>query len=428
MPPSFTFSNSPMMYPPSLHFLKLTNDLPPPPFTFSHSPMMYPPFTFSHSPMIYPPLHFLALTNDPPSFTNDLPPPFTHTNDLPPPFTFSHSPMMYPPSFTFSHSPMMYPPPFTFSHSPMIYPPPFTFSHLIEDEEQFYAVKVLDKNQIILENAVQQCKDEATIQSMLGHHPFIVKVLEFWQSRSHLYIVLTFVPYGDMFTLWSYHGHFPETLVKYQIAELAVVISYLHKSGVIYRDMKMENILFDFDGHTQITDFGLAKWLTYGEKTRTVCGTLQYMAPEVLSVVAYGHTADWWSLGVLMYTMLTGEYPVDGAANHFEMASLVSECEYLLPTYISEKCQAVVSRLLTKCPNRRLTDLFSLQNLPFFKGIDFNALIEKQISLRNVVPPDFFDVPVESEDSYLCNGSLNEFSEFDDFVWHLPPDVVPVYV
>lgn len=297
-----------------------------------------------------------------------------------------------------------------------------------EDEEQFYAVKVLDKNQIILENAVQQCKDEATIQSMLGHHPFIVKVLEFWQSRSHLYIVLTFVPYGDMFTLWSYHGHFPETLVKYQIAELAVVISYLHKSGVIYRDMKMENILFDFDGHTQITDFGLAKWLTYGEKTRTVCGTLQYMAPEVLSVVAYGHTADWWSLGVLMYTMLTGEYPVDGAANHFEMASLVSECEYLLPTYISEKCQAVVSRLLIKCPNRRLTDLFSLQNLPFFKGIDFNALIEKQISLRNVVPPDFFDVPVESEDSYLCNGSLNEFSEFDDFVWHLPPDVVPVYV
>lgn len=297
-----------------------------------------------------------------------------------------------------------------------------------EDEEQFYAVKVLDKNQIILENAVQQCKDEATIQSMLGHHPFIVKVLEFWQSRSHLYIVLTFVPYGDMFTLWSYHGHFPETLVKYQIAELAVVISYLHKSGVIYRDMKMENILFDFDGHTQVTDFGLAKWLTYGEKTRTVCGTLQYMAPEVLSVVAYGHTADWWSLGILMYTMLTGEYPVDGAANHFEMASLVSECEYLLPMYISEKCQAVVSRLLTKCPNRRLTDLFSLQNLPFFKGIDFNALIEKQISLRNVVPPDFFDVPVESEDSYLCNGSLNEFSEFDDFVWHLPPDVVPVYV
>lgn len=296
------------------------------------------------------------------------------------------------------------------------------------EEEQFYAVKVLEKNQIILENAVQQCKDEATIQSMLGHHPFIVKVLEFWQSRSHLYIVLTFVPYGDMFTLWSYHGHFPETLVRYQIAELGVVINYLHKSGVIYRDMKMENILFDFDGHTQITDFGLAKWLNFGERTRTVCGTLQYMAPEVLSVMPYGHTADWWSLGVLMYTMLTGEYPVDGAANHFEMANLVSECEYYLPTYITDKCENVVSRLLTKCPNRRLTDLFSFQNLPFFKGIDFNALIEKQISLRNFVPPDFFDVPLESEESYACNGSLNEFNEFDECVWHLPEDAVPVYV
>ncbi|XP_029651494.1 ribosomal protein S6 kinase-related protein [Octopus sinensis] len=298
-----------------------------------------------------------------------------------------------------------------------------------DDEKQFYAVKVLEKRQIILENAVQQCKDEACIQSMLGHHPFLVKVLEFWQSRSYLYIVLTYVPYGDMFTLWSYHGYFPEELVRYHIAELAVVLSYLHKSGVIYRDMKMENILFDYDGHIQVTDFGLAKWLHIGEKTRTVCGTLQYMAPEVLSVMPYGHTADWWSLGVLMYTMLIGEYPIDGAVNHFDMAQHVFECEYELPEYITEKCAHVVSRLLTKCHNRRLTDLFSLQNLPFFKGINFNALIEKQISLRTLVVENFFDVPAESEESYTYNESTNEFSEFDDdYIWHLPPDVVPIFV
>ncbi|GAB1602121.1 ribosomal protein S6 kinase-related protein-like [Argonauta hians] len=299
------------------------------------------------------------------------------------------------------------------------------------DEKQFYAVKVLEKRQIILENAVQQCKDEACIQSMLGHHPFIVKVLEFWQSRTFLYIVLTYVPYGDMFTLWSYHGYFPEELVCYHVAQLASVLSYLHKSGVIYRDMKMENILFDYDGNIQVTDFGLAKWLHIGEKTRTVCGTLQYMAPEVLSVVPYGHSADWWSLGVLMYTMLMGEYPVDGAVNHFEMAQRVFDCEYEIPEYISEKCAHVVARLLTKCHNRRLTDLFSLQNLPFFRGINFNALIEKQVSLRTLVPEGFFDVPADSEEgeeSYTYNDSNTDFSEFDEYVWHLPPDVVPVFV
>lgn len=176
-----------------------------------------------------------------------------------------------------------------------------------EDEKQFYAMKVLNKKQIIVENAIQQCKDEAAIQSILGDHPFVVKCHEYWQSKKFLYIVLEYIPFGDMFTLWTFHGYFPEALVRIYVAELAMVLDYLHKAGVIYRDMKMENILFDAEGHIQLTDFGLAKWLARGEKTRTVCGTLQYMAPEVLAVYPYGHTADWWSLGILMYAMLVGK-------------------------------------------------------------------------------------------------------------------------
>ncbi|CAG5130055.1 unnamed protein product, partial [Candidula unifasciata] len=259
-----------------------------------------------------------------------------------------------------------------------------------EDEKKFYAVKVLDKAQIIQEGAIRQCKDEATIQSMAGEHLFVVKAHEYWQSSGNLFIVLDYVPYGDMFTLWTFHGAFPEKLVQVYIAEMAMVIDFLHNASVIYRDVKMENILFNAKGHIQLTDFGLAKWLQGGDVTRTVCGTLQYMAPEVLSVYPYGHSADWWSLGILMYAMLAGRYPVDGADTHTKMAQKVFESDFFLPSTISDSAQDVINKLLTKSPHKRLCDVNSLQDLDFFQGIFFPDLIEQKLNPLDVVPEDFF--------------------------------------
>ncbi|KAL5016905.1 hypothetical protein ScPMuIL_006494 [Solemya velum] len=295
-----------------------------------------------------------------------------------------------------------------------------------EDAKQYYALKVLNKTQIIVERANQQVKDEAAIQTMLGDHPFIVKSHEYWQSRRYLYIVLDYVPHGDMFTLWTFHGFFPDKLVGVYIAEMAMVLDYLHNSGVIYRDIKMENMLFDPTGHIQLTDFGLAKWLQKGEKTRTVCGTLQYMAPEVLAVYPYGHTADWWSMGILMYAMLAGKYPVEGAKNHVEMGQKVYDSDFLLPPHV---CDAAQDVLLTKNPQKRLTDLQSLQTCDFYKNFDLTALTERKISPRDVVPPDFFPMSgvrysYAPEVFAPENGSFSEF----DFVWNLPPGAEPVYV
>ncbi|XP_052073932.1 ribosomal protein S6 kinase-related protein-like [Mytilus californianus] len=298
-----------------------------------------------------------------------------------------------------------------------------------EDEKQNYAVKVMGKTQIIVENAIQQCKDEAAIQAMLGDHPFIVKLHEYWQSRKFLYIVLDYVPFGDMFTLWTFHGYFPQPLVKIYVSQLALVLDYLHNAGVIYRDLKMENILFDQEGNIQLTDFGLSKWLTKGEKTRTICGTLQYMAPEVLVSHPYGHTADWWSLGILMFVMLAGKYPAEGALDHMEMTKLVWECDYLLPNHCSDSAQEVVSKLLIKSPEKRMTDLSALQNLAFYKGINFTAVIEKKISPKQSVPVDFFPMSgvsfsyspnTDPSSAYLVNGK-DPFAGFD-CVWNLPPD------
>ncbi|XP_021365952.1 serine/threonine-protein kinase S6KL-like isoform X1 [Mizuhopecten yessoensis] len=298
-----------------------------------------------------------------------------------------------------------------------------------EDEKQVYAMKVMSKTQIIVEGAIQQCKDEAAIQAMLGDHPFIVKLHEYWQSKKFLYIVLDYIPYGDTFTLWTFHGYFPEQLVKVFVAEMAMVLDYLHKSGVIYRDIKMENILLDVNGHIQLTDFGLSKWLNIRERTRTVCGTLQYMAPEVLSAQAYGHTADWWSLGILMFVMLAGKYPAEGASDHKEMATKVFDCDYLLPNFVSDRAQEVIDKLLMKRPERRLSDLFTLQNMPFYRLFDFTSAIERKINPKTVVPEDFFPMTGVSF-SYSPNTEPpeeDEFAEFD-FVWNLPSDAEPVFV
>lgn len=297
-----------------------------------------------------------------------------------------------------------------------------------EDEKEYYAMKVMSKTQIIVEGAIQQCKDEAAIQAMLGDHPFIVKLHEYWQSKKYLYIVLEYVRYGDLFTLWSFHGYLPEMLSRVYVAEMAMVLDYLHKSGVIYRDIKMENILLDVEGHIQLTDFGLAKWLNRGERTRTICGTLQYMAPEVLATTPYGHTADWWSLGILMYVILAGRYPAEGAQDHDEMLKLVWDSDYLLPNHISDKAQEVINKLLMKNPDKRLTDLLALQNTAFYSNFNFTAVLEKKVSPKDIVPPDFFPMTGVSY-SYAPQPppSEDEFAQFD-FVWNLPPETEAVFV
>ncbi|GFR73726.1 serine/threonine protein kinase [Elysia marginata] len=176
----------------------------------------------------------------------------------------------------------------------------------------------------------------------------------------------------------------------------------------------MENILFDQKGHIQLTDFGLAKWLQGGEQTRTVCGTLQYMAPEVLSVYPYSHSADWWSLGILMYAMLAGRYPVDGADTHTRMAQKVFDCDYLLPSNVSDAAQDVINQILTKSPHKRLGDMYTLQDLHFFQDVFFPDLLDKKISPIDVVPPDFFPMTGESWAPHLLTEEeMRNFEQFD---------------
>nr|XP_014087597.2 serine/threonine-protein kinase S6KL isoform X2 [Bactrocera oleae] len=137
-----------------------------------------------------------------------------------------------------------------------------------------YALKVLKKSKIIEENSVQQIKDEADIQKLCGHHSFIVQQVDSWQNRRNLHILSEYVPNGELFSKLT---HFSLDLIRVYLAEIALAIDFLHNAGVIYRDVKPENILLTGNFHIKITDFGLSKWLRLGATTRTMCGTFQYM-------------------------------------------------------------------------------------------------------------------------------------------------------
>ncbi|KAI8436936.1 hypothetical protein MSG28_010362, partial [Choristoneura fumiferana] len=144
-------------------------------------------------------------------------------------------------------------------------------------ENRDYALKVLNKGQVVSENAVRQVKEEARIQEACGHHSFIAGSVSRWQTKKRLYIVSEYIPCGELLALLERYHIIPEELVKILIAEIASAIDFLHNAGVIYRDLKPENILLDQNYHIKLIDFGLSKWLSIGSRTTTLCGTLQYM-------------------------------------------------------------------------------------------------------------------------------------------------------
>ncbi|KAF4527851.1 hypothetical protein B566_EDAN016496 [Ephemera danica] len=175
------------------------------------------------------------------------------------------------------------------------------------DIKKEFAMKVLYKSQLIAENGVEQVKLEVTIQSMCGHHPFVVNCLYFWQSRKKIFIVSEYMPGGELLGLWQQYGALPEPLVQLYIAELALALDFLHNAGIIFRDLKLENILLNERSHVKLIDFGMAKWLKIGERTHTLCGTIHYMAPELMRLMPYGHAVDWWALGIIAYCLLDGQ-------------------------------------------------------------------------------------------------------------------------
>lgn len=244
---------------------------------------------------------------------------------------------------------------------------------------KIYAMKVMKKNNIIARNQVQHMRDEKTILQKISH-PFIVKLNYAFQSEDSLFLVLDFVNGGEVFHHLKVEKRFKEERTRFYASEIALAIMHLHKNGIVYRDLKPENILLDKDGHIIITDFGLSKEVDENSKNqfKTMAGTPEYLAPEILTGGGHSYEVDWWSFGNLLYEMLTGLTPFF-SKNIRVMYHKILNAEIEFPSYVSEKARDLILRLLERDPSVRLKSEGVRSHL-FFEDVDWDSVEAKKIT------------------------------------------------
>ncbi|XP_052742669.1 ribosomal protein S6 kinase alpha-5 isoform X2 [Bicyclus anynana] len=265
------------------------------------------------------------------------------------------------------------------------------------DEGKLYAMKVLKKASIVQKlKTAEHTRTERQVLEAVRACPFLVTLHYAFQTDAKLHLILDYVAGGELFTHLYQREHFHENEVRIYIAEIILALEQLHKLGIIYRDIKLENILLDAEGHIVLTDFGLSKEFCGGEsRAYSFCGTIEYMAPEVVRSGSQGHdvAVDWWSVGVLAYELLTGASPftVEGEKNtQQEITKRIVRCSYPVPNDVSPEVQDFIKKLLVKDPRRRLgggeDDAEELKRHPFFENLDWDAVSRRAVSAPFVPP------------------------------------------
>ncbi|KAF9971474.1 hypothetical protein BGZ73_005592 [Actinomortierella ambigua] len=263
-----------------------------------------------------------------------------------------------------------------------------------KQSRKLFALKIISKEWVILQREIEHTKSERNILAHVAKisHPFLIKLRHSFQDNAQLFMVLDFYPGGDIATqLAKFHKFEPPRCLFYT-AEIVLGIEELHRLGIVYRDLKPENILLAMDGHIVLTDFGLSKQFpslngsnngyVNNEKTSTFCGTAEYLAPEILLAYEYSYEVDWWSLGTLLFEMLSGITPF-WADNHAIMYRRVLEDELEFPVGIDPDARSFISGLLERDPRRRLgygsNGARAVKRHPYFKGIDWHKALQRRL-------------------------------------------------
>lgn len=249
------------------------------------------------------------------------------------------------------------------------------------DTGSLFAMKILKKNHLVRRRQIERTRTERKVLSVVNH-PFIMKLHYAFQSPDKLYLVLDYCPGGELFFHLSRFRRFPERVARFYAAELLLALGHLHKRGIIYRDLKPENVLLDAEGHVKLGDFGLAKaGIRHAyEGASSMCGTPEYMAPEVLAQQGHGFCVDYWGLGMLTYEMMTGLppwYTTDRAKLFRRLRSAPLD----IPTYFSSSSASFTSALLERNPRRRLgvTGIRAAMEHEYFKSISWRALYGRKV-------------------------------------------------
>mmetsp|Transcript_9435 Transcript_9435/g.18715 ORF Transcript_9435/g.18715 Transcript_9435/m.18715 type:complete len:591 (+) Transcript_9435:332-2104(+) len=282
-----------------------------------------------------------------------------------------------------------------------------------------YAMKQLKKENVLRQrqeaNTRRELRVNVEMQEDEQRCPFIVPLRFAFHSRSRLYMVFDFMKGGELYTHLSIRGRLPEVLARFYAAEISVALHALHAKGLIYRDLKPENLLLDGDGHIYLADFGLCQDGVFSATagSNTLAGTCEYLAPEILKHHEHGFAVDYWALGMVIYELLTG-LPPFYSYDQNEVVHGILNKTLEFPRHVSPEARDLVERLLDRNPQTRLGSQRGFQEIeehPFFQSIDWTTL-----SSRNLAPP--FRPPA---DDVVCNFD----PEFTQQRLDAEPDYVP---
>lgn len=256
--------------------------------------------------------------------------------------------------------------------------------------KQMYAMKRINKDILIEKNQITNTKNEKDILFQASH-PFVNSMDYVFQNELRIYFFLKYIPGGNIYDHLYKIRRFEEATVKFIGAQLVLALGYLHANKIVHRDLKPENVLMDADGYICLADFGLAKFLTTStDQTYSFCGTAEYLAPEILDMQGHGFTVDWWTLGILLYEMVTGRPPFMHKSHH-KLGVLIRNSRIIFPDPVkhgipmSDELKDIISKLLDRNPKTRLgskNDAHDLINHPFFADIDWEKLEQKQIKAK----------------------------------------------
>ena len=267
--------------------------------------------------------------------------------------------------------------------------------YLVQEKNtlNYYAMKVLDKKRIEKQNIFKYAMTERNVLSIINF-PFIVKLNYAFQTKEKLFLLLDYCPGGDLSKQLQIQTRFSEDKAKFYICEIALALGELHKKDIIFRDLKPDNIVIDKEGHAMLTDFGLSReGVNEKHIAKSFCGSIAYLAPEMLSRTGHGKAVDWYLLGVCFYEMLVGMPPYF-SNNQEQIFKNIEKADLFIPNFVSRKAQKFLRDLLKKDPANRLgtkRDVEEIKEHPFMAGVNWDKVLK-----REYIPP-----PIIQKSNYL---------------------------
>ncbi|TRY57835.1 hypothetical protein DNTS_022746 [Danionella cerebrum] len=274
---------------------------------------------------------------------------------------------------------------------------------LKSDEMKTFAMKILKKRHIVDTRQQEHIRSEKHIMQE-AHSDFIVRLYRTFKDSKYLYMLMEACLGGELWTILRDRGHFDDSTTRFYTACVVEAFAYLHSKGIIYRDLKPENLILDHRGYAKLVDFGFAKKIGFGKKTWTFCGTPEYVAPEIILNKGHDISADYWSLGILMYELLTGSPPFSGPDPMKTYNIILRGIDMIeFPKKITKNAANLIKKLCRDTPSERLGNLKNgvkdIQKHKWFEGFNWDGL-RKGTLMPPIIPSVASSTDTSNFDSF----------------------------